>query len=128
KPRKRIVDSGDEDEDIPVTRGPMHRSSSVLTSPHIDSDDSSNSDSFDSADEASRSSLSDSDEDPLPTTEDILADFRRAKLEALSAKVAAKWAPKDPTPEENDDDTYDTEMREIPMSREASLSPRDSGR
>jgi hypothetical protein len=128
KPGKRIVDSDDEDEDIPLTTRPAHRSSPVLTSPHIDSDDSSNSDSFDSADRTSHSSVSDSDEDPLPTTEDILADFRRAKLEALSAKVAAKRAPENSTPEENDNDTYDTEMREANMSRDVSLSPRDSGR
>src|SRR5579862_646350 len=87
KPRKRIIDSDDEEENIPLTTRPAPHSSSVLTSPHIDSDDSPNSDSFDSADRTSHSSVSDSDEDPLPTTEDILADFRRAKLEALSAKV-----------------------------------------
>jgi len=81
KPRKRILDSDDE-EDLPIVK-PVHRSSSIVSSVSDDSD----SQHSPNGKSTPNSPISDDD---LPSTEALLADFRKARLEALAAKVAAK--------------------------------------
>jgi hypothetical protein len=80
KPRKRIVDSDDE-ENLPIVR-PSTPHSSLTPS-------ASGNNSTDDESQPRGPYHSDSDDDVF-SAETFLNDFRKARLEALSAKVAAK--------------------------------------
>jgi hypothetical protein len=120
KPRKRIVasDDEDEDEDQVITRRPtVQRSSPILpTSPY----DTDNDDLNHGGNDTPGSPMS--DDDDLLTGEALIADFRKARLEALSAKVAAKNRP---VTEEVE--LAASERSESPI-RSPSRSPSTSGR
>jgi len=81
KPKRRIVVDSDDEDDVHVTKSLVHRR---LKSPGA-SDYGSDTEKAPTPD----NSDSDSDDD-MPFTDKILADFRKARLEALSAKVAEK--------------------------------------
>jgi len=114
KPRKRIIDSDDEDIVVSV---PVHRSSSVVSAAPDASD---NETASDRDHDTPGSSIS--DDDDLPSTEEIMADIRKARLEALSAKVAAK----NPVPTE-DSETVMSD-RSSSASHSPSASPRSERR
>jgi hypothetical protein len=93
KPRKRILDSDDED-DVPISK-PINRSSSTIFSPPDESDNTS----INGDNDTPISPMSDDD---LPSNEAIIADFRKARLEALAAKVAAKESKESKVSEEEE--------------------------
>ena len=99
KPKKRIVDS-DDDEDLPIVRPSARHSSPTHPASGNDSTD----------DESRHRHNNDSgSDDDLFSAETFLNDFRKARLEALSAKVAAKTR---------------TEKEEVePVASERSQSP-----
>jgi MRC1-like domain len=84
RPKKRILTSDDEG-DLPIIKPHQHRSSSVVSDNHSDDGRMST-----KSVTTPQSPLSDDD---LPNVQDILADLRKARLEALSAKAAAKSRP-----------------------------------
>jgi MRC1-like domain len=111
KPRKRILDSDDDDDPPPFTTTAM-RSSPVQSGLNISDDESIRSG-------EDRDSGSD---DELPSTENIVANFRKARLEALSAKVAAK------TGAETEEVESAVSERSHSPARSASRSPPSSGK
>ena len=102
RPKKRIVDSDDDEDELPV-KPRARRSSPVL----FMSDNDSNDGELHSRDKND----SESDDEPF-SAEKFLTDYRKARLDALSAKVAAK----------NQAETEDTE----PAATERSRSPAQS--
>jgi len=81
KPKRRIVVDSDDEDDVQVAESIVHRR---LKSPGA-------SDYGSDTEKAPTPENNDSDsDDDMPLTDKILADFRKARLEALSAKVAEK--------------------------------------
>jgi mediator of replication checkpoint protein 1 len=120
KPRRRILDSDDDDddddddEDMPTFKPSARQSSPVQSPSYNDSDDDDNKPTNDVAN-------LDSDDDF--STGNFLADFRKARLEALSAKRAAQTrAEKETTPESAPSE------RSISPVRSVSQSPPRNGR
>ena len=112
KPRRRILDSDDDsDDEIPPVRSTSIRSSSP-TSSNKDSDD----------DNQSLQDVSSPDSDDEFSTLNLLAGFRKARLEALSAKVATKTRT-----EEEDTESAPSE-RSASLIQSVSQSPVTTGR
>ena len=116
KPRRRILDSDDDDDEDMPTSKPSARQSPPIPSPsHNDSDDD---------DDKSTQDVDnlDSDDEFSPAT--FLANFRKARLEALSAKRAAETR----TEKEEDPTESAPSERSVSPVRSVSQSPATNGR
>ena len=111
KPKKRIVDS-DDDDDPHIITSQANRSSPVQSALNDIADDKS---------VRSDEDMDSESEDNLPSTEAIVANFRKARLEALSAKVTAK------THAETEENEPAASERSHSPARSASRSPPSSG-
>ena len=113
KPRRRILDSDDDDDDdVPPFKSSSRQSSPVESPSNKDSDD----------EDQPTNDIANLESDDEFSTENLLADFRKARLEALSAKVAAKTHT-----EKEDTESAPSERSTSPV-RSVSRSPVATGR
>jgi len=113
KPKRRIVVDSDDEDGVPVSESMVHRRSLSRAASDYESGN----------EKAPTPENNDSDsDDDMPFADKVLADFRKARLEALSAKVAEKT--KQAT-DENESANSERSLSPVARSYSGSQSPVD---